>query len=151
MVLVSVSQLMIISGSQLLQIYRGTLCWVDPRVLCPEMLMMMVVSDQGMTIIMSDLLSLSVCVQWQMWTQQSSFIINKFYRVNNKNRKRNIHWSQFLALFITGLFVHNGASWTEGWISDLQFWVVLLKNIFFPEFFFLTIVNASKWRHFPSH
>ena len=40
---------------------------------------------------------------------------------------------------------HIGASWTEGWISDLQFWVVLLKIYFFPEFFFLTIVNASKW------
>ena len=31
------------------------------------------------------------------------------------------------------LQTHNGASWTEGWISDLQFWVVLLKNIFFSR------------------
>ena len=38
---------------------------------------------------------------------------------------------------------HNGTSWTEGWIWDLQFWVLSMKNLFFARVILLD--NSIYW------
>ena len=48
---------------------------------------------------------------------------------------------------------HNGTSWTEGWIWDLQFWVLSMKNLFFARVilldkslsFKMTTLSTDEW------